>query len=85
MLVMLAGCGRFESNAKLLDYRGLDGCTWVVESDGEIYEVLNLNEFVSSPEDEMRLKITYTMAEEFIGSICMVGPFIELETCEIVP
>jgi len=82
---LASGCNRERANATLLDYTGLDGCAWVIASEGEVYEVLNLDAFISEPEDGMALVITYSPVEAFVGSICMVGPFIELHSCEVVP
>lgn len=78
-------CHRERANATLLDYRGLDGCTWVIASEAEVYEVINLDAFISDPEDGMSLAITYSPVDIFIGSICMAGPFIELHSCEVIP
>ena len=38
-------CG---GNATLLDYTGLDGCGWVLESDGGV-EPINLESFLNAP------------------------------------
>ena len=69
-------------NATLRDYRGLDGCGWVIEADeGAVLEPLNLGEFISDPDPGMRLTIEY-QEEGGYASICMVGPIVTLLACE---
>ena len=69
-------------NATLRDYRGLDGCGWVIEADeGDVLEPLNLGEFISDPDAGMRLAIEY-QEEGGYASICMVGPIVTLVACE---
>ena len=77
------GCSLCGGNATLLDYTGLDGCGWVLESDGEVLEPINLESFLNDPEDGMRLEVEYDLAEN-VFSICMVGPMVVLTSCEPV-
>jgi len=77
------GCSLRQGNATLRDYTGLDGCGWVLESDGEVLEPINLESFLDDPEDGMRLEVDYDVAENLF-SICMVGPMVVLTSCEPV-
>lgn len=84
LAMLCAGCvnGLRPGNATLRDYTGLDGCGWVIEVDeGGVLEPLNLGEFISAPDADMRLRVEY---EEETGyfSICMVGPMVTLLACE---
>ena len=77
------GCSLRGGNATLRDYKGLDGCGWVLESGGEVLELINLESFLDVPEDGMRLEVEYDYAENMF-SICMVGPMVVLTSCEPV-
>ena len=61
----------------------VDGCSWVLESGGEVLEPINLESFLDDPEDGMRLEVEYDFAENMF-SICMVGPMVVLTSCEPV-
>ena len=83
--LLCGGCaeGLRPGNATLRDYTGLDGCGWVIEVDeGGVLEPLNLGEFISAPDADMRLRVEY---EEETGyfSICMVGPIVTLLECDV--
>ena len=77
------GCSLRRGNATLQDYTGLDGCGWVLVSNGEVLEPTNLDAFLDAPEDGMRLEVDYDLAEN-VFSICMVGPMVVLTSCEPV-
>ncbi len=63
----------------LKDYSGLDGCTWVIESDSRTYEPLNLAEFDIALEDGKKVKFSFDNADDIAGSICMVGEIIRIK------
>ena len=77
------GCSLRGGNATLRDYTGLDGCSWVLESGGDVLEPINLDSFLDAPEDGMRLEVDYDLAGD-VFSICMVGPMVVLTSCEPV-
>lgn len=72
-----------EEKGTLKDYTGLDGCHWMIElNNGEVIEPVNLDEFLSQPEDGMKLCITYNDDIE-MASICMVGKVVSLLSLEV--
>ena len=80
---MCGGCSLRGGNATLRDYTGLDGCSWVLESGGDVLEPINLDSFLEAPEEGLRLEVEYDLAEN-VFSICMVGPMVVLTSCEPV-
>ena len=46
---------------------------------GEVLEPINLNDFNLTPTDGMKVWVKYHESETFIGSICMVGPIVEID------
>lgn len=65
--------------ATLLDYTGLDGCTWVIKlADKEVLEPINLGNFIFFElKDGKKIWVKYKTVG--MASICMVGPTIEIE------
>ena len=64
----------------LLDYRGLDGCTWVIElPGGEKLEPANLDQLDFTPTDSLPIHFTFVEAPGMM-SICMVGKIVNI-TC----
>lgn len=84
MLMLLTACPNelCEDGLKgmILDYRGLDGCKWLIRLDnGELLEPVNLNRFDLQPADSMKVVLTYTPTPD-IMSICMAGKMVRI-TC----
>lgn len=80
LFVASAACKATDttSNARLKNYTGLDGCSWVIElNNGKKLEPINLNEFVSRPVDGKRIYVEYVV-EPGMGSICMVGEIVRI-------
>ena len=83
-LALLVSCSKKTSCAgaikgKLVNRTGLDGCGWLIESNGKTYEPVNLGDFDSSIlEGNKRIFFSYTPFQG--GSICMMGETIHL-TC----
>ena len=59
------------------NYAGLDGCGWVIEINGSIYEPTNINDFNASFLVEGR-QVNVIYEEKEAGSICMVGQTITI-------
>ncbi|MEI6310723.1 MAG: hypothetical protein WCP57_00545 [Bacteroidota bacterium] len=81
ILFLLVSCKKQVEtyNAKLVNYTGLDGCSWMVKmNDGTIYEPLNLNAFEAYPSDNEPVQITFQLEPTI--SICMVGNTIRLQS-----
>lgn len=81
-LLLFSSCeGSSCENAKaatIEDYTGLDGCGLVVKlTTGEVLEPMNLNDFNITPTDGMKVWVKYH--EVAGGSICMVGPIVEID------
>lgn len=84
ILVMVIGCNTTNEaviaetqTAYFRDYRGLDGCIWVIElSDGTRLEPINLGDFDIVPTDGKKIEVAYTTAPYL--SICMVGEMVEI-------
>jgi|LakMenE01Jun11ns_1017448.scaffolds.fasta_scaffold9614399_2 hypothetical protein len=69
-------------NATLKNYTGLDGCGWVIKmNDGKVLEPTNLNDFISNPKENQKVKITY-ITENGMASICMVGKIVKITSLE---
>jgi hypothetical protein len=81
--ILITGCSKnLCPNSELgvlHNYKGLDGCGWVIEINGNIYEPVNINDFNANYLVEGRpVQIKYEKVP--MGSICMVGPTISI-TC----
>lgn len=64
--------------ATIEDYTGLDGCGLVIKlQNGTVLEPTNLNSFNITPTDGMKVWVQYH--EVSGGSICMVGPIVEID------
>jgi hypothetical protein len=57
------------------NYAGLDGCGWVIEINGFIYEPININDFNGNFLVEGK-EVNVSYEEKGMASICMVGPTI---------
>ncbi len=69
-------------DAVLLDFIGLDGCTWIIQlPDGANLEPINLSDFDILPVNEKEVLISYVTRPD-MASACMVGTIIELEHIE---
>jgi len=69
--------GLLPLSGTLRDYTGLDGCTWVIQMpDGSLLEPVNLGEFNIALTDNA--PIVFTCDTVPLGSICMVGPVIQI-------
>ena len=85
LLVMVIGCNTTNEEviadtetAYFRDYRGLDGCIWVIElTDGTRLEPINLGDFDIVPADGKKIDIAYTTAPSYL-SICMAGEIVEI-------
>jgi hypothetical protein len=80
--LLFASCNRTSCEnaqaATIVDYTGLDGCGLVIKlQSGEVLEPVNLNSFNLTPTDGMKVWVKYH--EVGLGSICMVGPTIEID------
>jgi hypothetical protein len=70
-------------NGHLRNYTGLDGCGWViVDDDNTVYEPINLDDFGIDLVDYAAITFTFEEIND-MGSICMVGPIIELVTVKV--
>jgi hypothetical protein len=84
LLLIFSACNRTSCEnaqaATIEDYTGLDGCGLVIKlQSGEVLEPINLNDFNLTPTDGMKVWVKYHESETFIGSICMVGPIVEID------
>lgn len=69
-------------SAILLDFTGLDGCTWIIQlPDGANLEPINLSNFDILPLNEKEILISYIVRPD-MASACMVGSIVELEHIE---
>lgn len=85
-LALLASCKKSEcadrEKGTLKNYTGLDGCAWIIELDnGQKLEPLNLDEFIASPADGMKVRVNYIDDIE-MASICMVGKIARINCLE---
>ena len=70
-----------ETLVTLIDLTGLDGCGWAfVKEDDKRLEPINLHKFTIELIENQQYLITYHETDG--GSICMVGPMIEIATIE---
>lgn len=84
--IIEAGCNKdtpagavIMVSGTLYDYTGLDGCGWVIKlADGTLLEPTNLADFPVTPEDGKPIFLTYT--EQDMGSICMIGPVVQIQS-----
>jgi len=79
--IVITGCSKnLCPNSELgvfHNYAGLDGCGWVIEINGSIYEPTNINDFnVDFLVEGKKVKVIYE--EKGMASICMVGPTISI-------
>jgi hypothetical protein len=72
--------GDIHQKGTIRDYTGLDGCTFIIELDsGEKLEPVNLKDFIDSPKDGQKVKITFK-PEPQLASICMVGTIVTIQS-----
>ncbi len=84
MLMVMTGCPdelcEDGVTGMILDYRGLDGCRWLIRLDNnELLEPVNLHRFDLQPTDSMKVVLTFTPAPDMM-SICMAGTMVHI-TC----
>ena len=81
LIVNLTSCEKednFKNRTGLLrNYTGLDGCSWVIESKGEVFEITNFHEFSGQFKDSTEVTFSYAPSDN-VASICMVGGGIKL-------
>ena len=82
LLLIFSACDRTSCEnaqaATIEDYTGLDGCGLVIKlQNGDVLEPTNLNDFNITPTDGMKVWVKYH--EVAMGSICMVGPTVEID------
>jgi hypothetical protein len=66
----------------LTDRTGLDGCSWVFEdANGQLLEPINLGDFQVPLFEGNVFSVQYKERSD-LGSICMVGPMIEIHCIE---
>lgn len=61
----------------LVDRTGLDGCTWMLETDSESFEPINLSDFDAALVNGGSYCVEFEIAED-AASICMAGTIIRL-------
>jgi len=61
----------------LIDYTAFDGCGWVIDSDKQLFEPLNVNEFAIDLSDSLRVRFAYVEDDDQKSS-CRVGTVIRL-------
>jgi len=80
LLILFVSCNKDRAcpgsvEGVIHNYAGLDGCGWVIEINGSIYEPININDFnVDFLVEGKEVNVSYE--EKEAGSICMVGPTI---------
>ncbi len=76
------GCGITAPDVSgdgMVEYIDVEGGCWGIESNGEIYEPINLP--VELREDGLPIEFV-ARGRDHLGSICMIGPIIELQRVE---
>lgn len=68
----------------LVDRTGLDGCTWLLETDSEVFEAINLGDFDAALVNGAKYCVSYEIAED-AASICMAGTIIRLTDFKKMP
>ena len=67
-----------SQEAKLINMKGLDGCSWMIElENGNKLNPINLDDFNVELIDNKKLMIGYTVKNDKSG-ICMAGEIIEI-------
>jgi hypothetical protein len=79
--ILITGCSKnLCPNSELgvlHNYKGLDGCGWVIEINGNIYEPVNINDFNANYLVEgKQVNVIYEAKQA--ASICMVGQTITI-------
>ena len=80
LLILFGSCNKDRAcpgsvEGVMHNYAGLDGCGWVIEINGSIYEPTNINDFNANFLVEGK-KVNVSYEEKGMASICMVGPTI---------
>lgn len=66
----------------LKNFTGLDGCGWIIQlSDSTKLEPINLKDFSIVLEENKKVYVHYHVRTE-LGSYCMMGKIIEIESIE---
>ena len=82
LLVAASGCGLTTPDVSgngFVEYISVEGGCWGIESNGEIYEPIYLPDDLR--EDGLPIEFV-AIARDGLGSICMIGPIIELVRVE---
>lgn len=61
----------------LIDYTAFDGCGWVIDSDKQLFEPLNVNDFALDLADSLKVRFAYVEDDDQKSS-CRVGTVISL-------
>ncbi len=82
LLILFLSCNKDRACPDSVDgvmhnYAGLDGCGWVIEINGSIYEPTNINDFNASFLVEGK-QVNVIYEEKQAASICMVGQTITI-------
>ena len=80
LLILFGSCNKDRAcpgsvEGVMHNYAGLDGCGWVIEINGSIYEPTNINDFNANFLVEGK-QVNVSYEEKGMASICMVGPTI---------
>jgi hypothetical protein len=74
---VLFSCKKDGFQSVKLVYRQVDGCTWMLQkSDGSLLEPLNLDQFVTNPQEGQRVWVK--IIPKPVMSICMMGETVEI-------
>lgn len=66
-------------NAVLLDFGGLDGCSWIIQlEDKSNLEPINLADFPITPINELEIEVDYVTIING-ATVCMVGTMVEIK------
>ena len=82
LLILFGSCNKDRAcpgsvEGVMHNYAGLDGCGWVIEINGSIYEPTNINDFNANFLVEGK-QVNVIYEEKQAASICMVGTTISI-------
>ena len=82
LLILFGSCNKDRAcpgsvEGVMHNYAGLDGCGWVIEINGSIYEPTNINDFNANFLVEGK-QVSVIYEEKQAASICMVGQTITI-------
>ena len=64
-------------NYQMQDFSNLDGCTWMLVSGDQAYEVINLADYFDSFAADINVMVELRIRED-MASICQVGMITEI-------